>query len=152
MTEGDLIKLGRVKFRIREMKGTPTISTNKNANKSDKQTKNEEAIGSLNDSVNKSLRAEQSFKDSVTGASVSCRICLSEYPEPGNPFFSPCNCAGTMKYVHVKCLNKWLKSKLHVKTTGHATSIYWKNLECELCKKQFPSSVQSILNLSPRYP
>lgn len=74
----------------------------------------------------------------------TCRICLSETPELGDPFFSPCNCTGTMKYIHVKCLQRWLKSKLQFKHVDNLTSIYWKSLECELCKTQFPSRDLSL--------
>jgi len=70
----------------------------------------------------------------------TCRICLGEQGDGEDPFFSPCHCSGTMKYIHVLCLQKWLKSKLHVKQTGFSTSVYWKTLECELCKTSYPSN------------
>jgi hypothetical protein len=47
-----------------------------------------------------------------------------------------------MKYVHIKCLQRWLKSKLHIKDSGQAVSIFWKALECELCKASFPNNFQ----------
>ena len=76
----------------------------------------------------------------MQGSAVqTCRICLSETPEPGDPFFSPCHCTGTMKYIHIKCLQQWLKSKLHIKQANNSTSVYWKTLECELCKTPYPS-------------
>lgn len=90
---------------------------------------------------------EESFKKSnkpakiVSQSSVTnnaCRICLSEECEEDNPFFSPCTCAGTMKLIHVKCLQTWLKSKLHTKQSGNTTFIHWKTLECELCKTPYP--------------
>lgn len=34
----------------------------------------------------------------------SCRICLGEENEFENELINPCKCAGTMKYIHVKCL------------------------------------------------
>jgi predicted component of type VI protein secretion system len=45
-----------------------------------------------------------------------------------------------MKYVHVKCLQRWLKSKLHIKDSGQSISVYWKTLECELCKTGYPNT------------
>ncbi|KAG5182756.1 hypothetical protein JKP88DRAFT_199168 [Tribonema minus] len=36
---------------------------------------------------------------------ASCRICLGT-GEDGK-LFSPCRCSGTMKYVHVDCLQRW---------------------------------------------
>jgi len=131
LTEGDLIKLGRVKFRIRELKGSATKSS-----KSEKQTKIEDDNISLGESEKKSCGTPVGSQASVA---QTCRICLSESIEPGDPFFSPCHCTGTMKYIHVKCLQRWLKSKLHLKQSASSTSVYWKTLECELCKTQYPT-------------
>jgi hypothetical protein len=47
----------------------------------------------------------------------SCRICL----ESDGTFITPCNCKGTIKYVHSYCLNKWRTSN---------SSAYYK---CDLC-------------------
>jgi hypothetical protein len=44
-----------------------------------------------------------------------------------------------MKYIHVKCLQRWLKSKLHTKVSANSNSVYWKTLECELCKTPYPT-------------
>lgn len=116
INEGDLVKLGRVKYRVRELKGALTLNSNKNGGKNEAGTKIEdESPFNEGDSQHKKSLMIESLKDPTTGTSFACRICLSEYPEPGNPFLSPCSCAGTMKYIHVKCLQKWLKSKLHTK-------------------------------------
>lgn len=69
-----------------------------------------------------------------SGSSPLCRICLSEEFDNDNPLFSPCKCAGTMKTVHLKCLQYWLNSKLKTKDGPIAKTYYWKVLECELCK------------------
>jgi hypothetical protein len=38
-----------------------------------------------------------------------CKICLGgEEPELGR-LISPCKCKGTIKYVHLECLNQWRK-------------------------------------------
>lgn len=42
---------------------------------------------------------------------VICRICLSEETDPKDPLFTPCKCDGTMKYIHLNCLQEWLSSK-----------------------------------------
>lgn len=51
--------------------------------------------------------------------SHSCRICF----ETGGELFCPCNCSGTMKWVHRECLQKWIIESL--------------SNECELCKKKY---------------
>ena len=52
----------------------------------------------------------------------SCRICLSN-DSTGN-MISPCDCTGSMKKVHRKCLNQWQKVK---NLNGH----------CEICGYNF---------------
>jgi pSer/pThr/pTyr-binding forkhead associated (FHA) protein len=135
LSEGDLIKLGRIKFRVKEVQGSPTAL----AQKPMKTEANNEHDQSIDASMTSSRASVRNLSNS---AAQTCRICLSESAEPGNPFFSPCVCSGTMKYVHIKCLQRWLKSKLHVKDSGQSISIYWKTLECELCKSAYPNSFQ----------
>jgi len=91
--------------------------------------------------VESEKKEDDAHKGSMSSVNAQCcRICLSDGTEPGDPFFSPCNCAGTMKYIHVKCLQRWLKSKLHTKISPNSNSVYWKTLECELCKTTYPSN------------
>ena len=53
---------------------------------------------------------------------VRCRICFdeenineSQQEEElrKNNFVSPCNCAGSNKYVHAKCLDQWRKQNVN---------------------------------------
>lgn len=85
-----------------------------------------------------------SERSSRSGVPV-CRICLSEEGDDPktNPLFSPCKCAGTMKYIHLECLQEWLNSRMITKETPCTTTYYWKNLECELCKSSFPNFVRT---------
>ena len=41
-----------------------------------------------------------------------CRICLSEEHIKENPLIHPCNCDGTMKYIHLQCLRLLIQSKI----------------------------------------
>ena len=74
-------------------------------------------------------------------AKYACRICLFETFTKDNPLITPCKCSGTMRFIHIKCLQQWLKSKLTMKQSGNSISFYWKNLDCELCKEQYPPAV-----------
>lgn len=69
-----------------------------------------------------------------------CKICLSE-EEDNNPLISPCNCTGSMKFIHVGCLKEWLEGKKHMKETPFVNSYIWKNLECEICKSPYADMV-----------
>jgi len=65
-----------------------------------------------------------------------CRICLSE-EEPGNPIISPCDCTGSVKFIHLECIREWLESKKHKKETPFVNSYIWRGLECEICKAAY---------------
>lgn len=39
--------------------------------------------------------------------SLVCRFCLDSEIDKKNPFIEPCECRGSIQYVHVLCLNKW---------------------------------------------
>ena len=40
---------------------------------------------------------------------VACRICLGDEEDSiKNPLISPCKCLGSLKYIHIDCLKKWL--------------------------------------------
>ena len=38
---------------------------------------------------------------------IQCRFCLSDSADQGNPFLAPCKCSGSVKFVHLYCLNRW---------------------------------------------
>lgn len=53
-----------------------------------------------------------------------CRICFESEPPD---LISPCDCNGTIKWVHRECLETWIKA------SG--------SKECEICKKEYNMSV-----------
>ena len=76
---------------------------------------------------------------------LKCRICFSEGNfEDKNPLISPCNCTGSVKYIHLNCLRKWLTSKINIKSSpsGNIYFYSFKNLECEICKAIIPEQVE----------
>lgn len=81
----------------------------------------------------------EDLKGSVTSA---CRICLSDQCSSDDPFISPCLCHGSLLYVHLSCLQHWVKTKLSTLESPNVISINWKNLNCELCKAHLPFSVK----------
>ena len=70
-----------------------------------------------------------------------CRICLSE-DEPDNPIISPCQCTGSVKYIHLDCIREWLHGKMHKKETALVNSYIWRGLECEICKQYYKDIIQ----------
>ena len=70
-----------------------------------------------------------------------CRICFCEGNfEGSNPLISPCKCSGSVKYIHLNCLRKWLTSKITTKVSS-TNDIYcyvYKTLKCEICQSLIP--------------
>lgn len=120
LNKGDVIKLGRVRVKVKEIS-----LPNESASLNDDQQEEENS---------------QSDKSVVCGS--ACRICLSESSQVSNPLVSVCKCAGTMKLIHIDCLKHWLQSKVATKHVNSTVSYYWKTPQCELCKEPLSSIVR----------
>ena len=72
---------------------------------------------------------------------ITCRICLDGETEEDDELITPCKCAGTMKYIHFKCLKEWLDSKKTFKESVNSFSCTWKQIECDLCREKFPEII-----------
>ena len=81
LSEGDLIKLGKAKLKV--------IKIN-SVDERDENNKDE----SCNE-----------FEGSNAG-DITCRICFRTHTNYIDPLISVCNCAGSMKLVHILCLQK----------------------------------------------
>jgi hypothetical protein len=46
-----------------------------------------------------------------------------------------------MKYVHLQCLQRWVKQRVTVTRTGRSVSASWQTLNCELCHTAYPFAV-----------
>lgn len=88
-----------------------------------------------------------------SNAGVLCKICLyDKSDEENDPLISPCKCIGSVKYVHLKCMQNWVRSKLNMQQNKNIVTILWKNLHCELCKDKLPITLEQdgeILSLIP---
>ena len=71
-----------------------------------------------------------------------CRFCLSDRIVEENPLLNLCKCDGSLKYVHLICLQNWLTNKLHLKKTDGILTVLWQGLSCELCKSQLPLMIE----------
>lgn len=89
----------------------------------------------------KTFKAELSTKKEEINNKL-CRICYTS-SLGGNipsPLISPCNCTGSLKYVHLQCLQQWLMQKVQFKKNQKNTCIkYTLNpVQCEICKTFLP--------------
>ena len=107
LKKGDFIKIGRLKYKIKEICGNNQIIERKEKNKE------KEII-------------EWNGKDIPV-----CRICYIE-EEDNNPLISPCNCTGTIKYVHLSCFAKWIALKTIKKQNENCITYAIKSLSCEI--------------------
>jgi hypothetical protein len=81
-----------------------------------------------------------SSDDELSDDQKLCKICFG-VTEELNSLISPCDCSGSVRYVHVDCLKRWLTSKCVVNQTDNFASYFWKSMHCELCKKVYPFSL-----------
>lgn len=117
--------MGRLKFRVKELKGADASKRIKDFN--------------LSDLINLKDSSEESDDESeYPKFRLPCRICLSESFNDKNPLICPCNCDGTMKYIHLKCLQRALRSKVTTRASENTLSFSWKTMNCDLCKKPYP--------------
>jgi RING-variant domain/FHA domain len=73
-----------------------------------------------------------------------CRICYCDESELDSPLLNPCNCSGGVKYIHLQCLQQWLKTKSVLKNVSNSACITYtlKQIECELCKAILPDALK----------
>jgi hypothetical protein len=120
LADSDVIKLGRFKFRVRQM-----VVNEHSAEQPQLKLDDSSHICKVDGPENTSL-------DTVT-----CRICLLEGPADDDPLIAPCNCKGSIEYVHLACLRHWIKGRLNLSDTTSG-SFFYRPLTCELCKSAYP--------------
>ena len=64
----------------------------------------------------------ESQMSSLSESKEICRICHCE-GEEGNKLISACLCLGSLRFVHLRCLQKWIKSS--------------EKVSCELCRFEY---------------
>uniref|UniRef100_A0A2C9K6C1 RING-CH-type domain-containing protein n=1 Tax=Biomphalaria glabrata TaxID=6526 RepID=A0A2C9K6C1_BIOGL len=66
------------------------------------------SVTALTDGPNLAKRCDSTLS-SVSDKLDICRICHCE-GEDNNKLISPCLCSGSLKFIHLACLQKWIKS------------------------------------------
>jgi hypothetical protein len=121
LKEGQVIKLGRVCFKVTLMRTSAE----------DEESDNTQDSEDLEISI-----------PNERDAGI-CRICLSNDSDSNNPLISPCKCAGSMKFIHLLCLRQWLNSRMISRNTENCVSFSWKSIDCEICKSIIPFSLDN---------
>ena len=80
------------------------------------------------------------------GKKYYCRICYGDYSLKENPLISPCECKGSMKYIHYLCLKNYLNSKIEteIESNFNKNTITYnkKAICCDICRSQFPDYIR----------
>ena len=86
---------------------------------------------------------ENQKKKSTDFPSRCCRICYLEEETESNPLIQPCLCSGSLKYIHLDCLKKWIGTRnwTRVENNENVCIYLIKEIDCELCKNKLPDYI-----------
>ena len=87
---------------------------------------------------------EKQKKKSTDFPSRCCRICYLEEETESNPLIQPCLCSGSLKYIHLDCLKKWIGTRnwTRVENNENVCIYLIKEIDCELCKTKLPDYIR----------
>ena len=146
LKEGDIIKIGKISFLVRSIKFTKDENNRPHSSKIsiDVNKKNKKYLPlksrfSENSTYKKSKSLDEKEKNKT------CRICYSEEENIENPLIQPCNCSGSLKYIHLNCLKHWLKNSVYnlVQSNENYCVYNYKQPHCELCKTKFSDYIMN---------
>eukprot|EP01017_Pseudomicrothorax_dubius_P026358 TRINITY_DN2937_c0_g2_i5.p1 TRINITY_DN2937_c0_g2~~TRINITY_DN2937_c0_g2_i5.p1 ORF type:complete len:301 (+),score=38.02 TRINITY_DN2937_c0_g2_i5:62-904(+) len=124
LRQGDVFRLGRVVFVVRELRAGKV-----------RPLKADVSSGA-------SLIGEKPLPIASTPSDAICRICLSG-GDADDALYAPCVCSGSVKHVHFSCLRKWLSSIAAIKSHRAGLTYFWQSAHCELCKAAFPTAFRT---------
>ncbi|OII72836.1 SSM4 like RING finger with a forkhead associated domain-containing protein [Cryptosporidium ubiquitum] len=120
LQQNDMVKLGRFKLRVKQL------------------VKDGDQIPELRLDEMETNIIEPTLEESIT---MQCRICLTEGEQEDDPLLCPCQCRGSIKFVHLECLRHWINGRLNLANeNGSGDTFFFRQLQCELCKSPLPSS------------
>jgi hypothetical protein len=111
LTQGSVVKLGRMKYKVREIKTWNDLG--KPAEKS-----SDPADGETPDTSGE-YTAESVAEEYEEFTQKICRICFCEQTDASDPLISPCSCAGSMEHIHFECLKQWISLRMNPSQTSN---------------------------------
>jgi hypothetical protein len=127
---GDIMKLGRIDYRILEIANKEQVLTNNPLS---------------NDLVNlmPSLVFDgDAIVERPTTEESLCKYCLMEHISEDpllNLMLHLCKCK---EGVHYQCLKSWMQYKIVAKASTNIISYQWKKLDCEICLTPWPRKIK----------
>ena len=151
---GDVIKLGRVPLKIRNLciNGQKVINKfikNKNllqrinTNFTNNNNNNNNNEININNNENEII-TERKKTISNSKKKKTCRICYCDDIEVNSPLITPCKCTGGLKYIHLKCLQNWIHAQslnLSEESNNFCLVYNVKQISCEICKEKYPDFI-----------
>ena len=136
LSPGDSIKLGRQTLIIKEIQidGIKLRNTNISDLLNYKKT--------INKTINTSFQEKNKNKKKL------CRVCYADESEIQSPLINPCKCTGSLKYIHLSCLQHWIKTRtqFHMSLNENFISYSFCQCYCELCKEAYPDFMKCDSN------
>lgn len=126
LQENDVIKLGRYKLRVKQLVA--------------QSSKREDDSSAPTEVPDLRLDDGDPPLSFVASDDMQCRICLLEGNQANDPLISPCDCKGSIRFVHLECLRHWINGRLNFHEQLHKP-IFVKQLLCELCKIPYPTAI-----------
>lgn len=140
---GEVIKLGRVEFRVREIKvPCQKVEGEFQVLTAEEEEEKDFMSGLPNDEV---FDATEQVRETVKNPNLVCRYCFEKNigdNEMDNLLINPCSCKGSSGMVHLICLMNWIQYKIISKTTSNIATYQWKKLQCEVCLKNWPRNIR----------
>jgi len=133
LSEGDVFRLGQAYVLVSKVRST----TDENFDVGVLSPWNQASSRGIHDQHESHSEDEDGAGGSETHI-PQCYICY-ETGETGNPLINPCQCAGSVKYVHLSCLSRWIQPE------GSSTV----NTHCPVCKARYPESTQAMMIRPP---
>jgi len=131
LSPGDVIKLGRIEYRVIEIQ----LGTDNAKATNVKSSCEDDTVFDATD------------QEIGEGTELICRYCLmdeenNDKENVENVLLYPCKCAGSSGGVHFYCLKNWILHKIVSKTNNNTVTYQWKKLECEVCKTSLPRKIR----------
>ena len=154
LSEGDIIKIGRFKIKVRRINLINKIQTKLKEENSKEKSENISIIKEEEPNIkNNNNKSSNNNKTNINNINIiqnerndiQCRICFTN-DESISPLISPCSCTGSSKYIHLLCLQQWLKSKIKLdykEIKENLISAYkYQPAQCEICKEYMPDFIK----------
>lgn len=144
LNEGDVFRLGQAYVLVARVRATTDVTMDVSAlSPFDKSAAAAELAGRRSaragaDGEEVVDESDEETHDGGAKDAPQCYICYEE-GHVGDPLINPCQCAGSVKYVHLNCLQRWIQPE------GSSAV----NTHCPVCKVRYPEKTQAMMVRPP---